>query len=296
MGLRFRRSIKIAPGVRLNLNRRSTSITFGRRGAHYTISSTGRRTASIGIPGTGLSYSTSSQKRKNTSAGTYDNFHIGKFLLCAFMPLMFFMILFIFLSGTSKPTNKTLSDMETLQIANHPKFYGDFEMAKNIWSPYSNVSVVNARQTIYNQDSLLLITTGDSDKNYITSIVIDFRNSTEHTNYSFDNMLSLVCSYIPFDIIDKYYSFNNSFKEVTSDGVMDSYYYIYELNHDGMDYNAQNNTPHLDSKFAFNIRHYLTDNSWAVEINYLSSKGNTDKFAAGYFSREDWNIDLNSYR
>lgn len=58
MGLRFRKSIKLLPGVRLNLNKKSTSISFGGRGARYTVSSTGKKTASVGIPGTGLSYST----------------------------------------------------------------------------------------------------------------------------------------------------------------------------------------------------------------------------------------------
>ena len=52
MALRFRKSFKIAPGVKLNLNKKSTSITFGTRGAHYTINSKGKRTKSIGIPGT----------------------------------------------------------------------------------------------------------------------------------------------------------------------------------------------------------------------------------------------------
>ena len=37
MGLRFKKSIKIAPGVKLNLNKNSTSVTFGVRGAHYTV-------------------------------------------------------------------------------------------------------------------------------------------------------------------------------------------------------------------------------------------------------------------
>ena len=56
MGLRFRRSIKIAPGLKVNLNKDSVSLTAGGRGAHYTINSKGRKTASAGIPGTGLSY------------------------------------------------------------------------------------------------------------------------------------------------------------------------------------------------------------------------------------------------
>ena len=37
--LRFRRSFKIAPGVKFNLNKNSTSITFGKRGMHYTVNS-----------------------------------------------------------------------------------------------------------------------------------------------------------------------------------------------------------------------------------------------------------------
>lgn len=56
MGLRFHKSFKIAPGLKLNLNKKSISLTGGVRGAHYTVSSSGKRTASVGIPGTGLSY------------------------------------------------------------------------------------------------------------------------------------------------------------------------------------------------------------------------------------------------
>lgn len=53
---RFRKSIKIAPGVKLNLNKNSTSITLGGKGAHYTVNSKGTKTTTVGIPGTGLSY------------------------------------------------------------------------------------------------------------------------------------------------------------------------------------------------------------------------------------------------
>lgn len=60
MGLRFRKSIKIAPGLKINLNKDSVSATVGKRGAHYTINSKGKRTASVGIPGTGLSYTSTS--------------------------------------------------------------------------------------------------------------------------------------------------------------------------------------------------------------------------------------------
>ncbi len=73
MGLRFKKSFKIASGVKLNLNKNSTSVTFGKRGAHYTINSKGKKTTSVGIPGTGISYTktmgdTSSRNRSNSNS------------------------------------------------------------------------------------------------------------------------------------------------------------------------------------------------------------------------------------
>lgn len=66
MGFRFRRSFKIFPGVRLNVNKNSTSVTFGGRGAHYTINSKGKRTTTLGIPGTGISYSQTTGGKKSS--------------------------------------------------------------------------------------------------------------------------------------------------------------------------------------------------------------------------------------
>jgi len=68
MGLRMRKSIRIAKGVRLNFGKTGTSLSFGTRGLRYTIHSSGRRTSSIGIPGTGIYYvNTTSGKRQYKS-------------------------------------------------------------------------------------------------------------------------------------------------------------------------------------------------------------------------------------
>jgi len=55
MPFRFRKSIKLAPGVRLNVGKRASSLTIGRRGASINFGSRGAH-ANVGIPGTGLSY------------------------------------------------------------------------------------------------------------------------------------------------------------------------------------------------------------------------------------------------
>ena len=57
MGFRFRKSVRLFPGVRLNFSTRGTSLSVGKRGATVNFSKRGTR-LSLGIPGTGLSYQT----------------------------------------------------------------------------------------------------------------------------------------------------------------------------------------------------------------------------------------------
>ena len=54
MGFRFHRSIRLIPGVRINLSRRGISTTIGPRGASVNVGSRGTY-ANLGIPGTGVS-------------------------------------------------------------------------------------------------------------------------------------------------------------------------------------------------------------------------------------------------
>jgi hypothetical protein len=56
MSLRFRKTIKLLPGVRLNLSRGGISTSIGRRGATLNIGGKRGPRATVGLPGTGLSY------------------------------------------------------------------------------------------------------------------------------------------------------------------------------------------------------------------------------------------------
>lgn len=57
MGWRFRRSVKLLPGIRLNFSRSGITTTLGPRGAHVTVGGK-RARVTTGIPGTGISYTT----------------------------------------------------------------------------------------------------------------------------------------------------------------------------------------------------------------------------------------------
>lgn len=75
MGMRFRKSIKIAPGVKLNVGKKSMGISVGNKyGGVSANSRTGVRTRAS-IPGTGISFSetVSSGKSGKSSAGQADD-------------------------------------------------------------------------------------------------------------------------------------------------------------------------------------------------------------------------------
>lgn len=67
MAFRFRRRVRLAPGVRLNLSKSGGSLSFGPRGATLTLGPHGRRTT-LGIPGTGLFYTTAHSRHAHTAA------------------------------------------------------------------------------------------------------------------------------------------------------------------------------------------------------------------------------------
>ncbi len=54
MPIRFRRTLKIAPGVKLNFSKSGVSTTVGPKGFHFTFNKRGVR-RSVAIPGTGVS-------------------------------------------------------------------------------------------------------------------------------------------------------------------------------------------------------------------------------------------------
>src|SRR5258705_8084799 len=55
MGFRFRKSIRLLPGVRVNLGLTRASVSIGRRGLTYNIGAKGSR-VTVGLPGSGVSY------------------------------------------------------------------------------------------------------------------------------------------------------------------------------------------------------------------------------------------------
>lgn len=88
MAFRFRRTIKIAPGIRLNFGKSGASVSIGTRGASITVGKSGVY-SNVGIPGTGMSWRTklgdttpekaAESSREKSATGADDMFWRTKF-------------------------------------------------------------------------------------------------------------------------------------------------------------------------------------------------------------------------
>lgn len=81
MGFRYRKSIRLGKGVRININKNSVGISAGVKGARVSLNSKGRTTTTVGIPGTGISYvhtdSVHSKGKRSSQAPSSSDFGSG---------------------------------------------------------------------------------------------------------------------------------------------------------------------------------------------------------------------------
>jgi hypothetical protein len=92
MTWRFRRSVRLAPGFRLNLGKRSASLSVGERGFTTNLSRRGVR-STFSLAGTGFSYVTRTRTWGGLSAQKSGG---GRWLLIATLLLVFGVLGLIF--------------------------------------------------------------------------------------------------------------------------------------------------------------------------------------------------------
>lgn len=105
MGFRFRRTIKLLPGLRLNIGKKGVSASMGIPGAQVTINKKTMRTT-VGLPGTGLSHTTqfpllqnhagSPTSGKNSPAGRGRGVRNSRLVFLVFLFVFSFLIYAIF--------------------------------------------------------------------------------------------------------------------------------------------------------------------------------------------------------
>ncbi len=83
MGFRFRKSIKLFPGVKVNLSNRGVSTSIGGPGATVNLKPGRKAKVTVGIPGSGLSYSSDIGSNSPSTKSSFGL--IGKILFAIFV-------------------------------------------------------------------------------------------------------------------------------------------------------------------------------------------------------------------
>lgn len=89
MGFRFRKSVRIAPGVRINLGKKKASLSIGGRGATVNLSDRGVKTT-VGIPGTGMSYVDDPSSKYHSSENYSSRKWSRNHKICLLLIIIFF--------------------------------------------------------------------------------------------------------------------------------------------------------------------------------------------------------------
>lgn len=80
MGLRFRKSVTLCKGLKLNLGKNGMSVSVGRNGLRKTFHTSGRVTTTVGIPGTGIYYTDTQNLKSKKSSRNRQNPYDGNSL------------------------------------------------------------------------------------------------------------------------------------------------------------------------------------------------------------------------
>ncbi|WIV11133.1 hypothetical protein [Proteiniborus sp. MB09-C3] len=237
--------------------------------------------------------------RKQVEVNNYSTFQPKPKKKVKFIITIIFVVGIVSIITALNSQNKVknnLSYVDLITMEGHPQFFGDYNEAKKFWKGYKKVEVAYGRGLTSNRDTLLLMTTRNGKKYAITNVTIDLSSVDNKQDIKLDNVLNLICDYIPYDIIDKYYTFKESFHEIHRHENYEAYHYVMVINDEGK--NVHNSGErYLESKFAFKIIH-RNDNDWIAKMSYLSYEGNHQKFNfnASNYDVENWDVDINKYR
>jgi len=80
MSFRFHRTVRLFPGLRLNVSKSGVSASIGTRGAWLTFGRKGTRTT-VGLPGTGISYTQTTPAHEHQDVGAPPGRASGRWLV-----------------------------------------------------------------------------------------------------------------------------------------------------------------------------------------------------------------------
>lgn len=178
--------------------------------------------------------------------------------------------------------NSIETDLEILTRAGHPTYYGSVEASHTIWSDVEKDKIIFGDEYTKFGDKTILSMSAYRNSDLIRGIYICFSNFEQTVTFDIEDVLPIIASYMPYDVMDKYYQYMSSELLVPDDDNTlnrEKYYIIsYKLNDD-----AKTNNEH--------------EYSGSIDVIITTDKdGKVNNFSVG-FGTPRWmsSLDTNNY-
>lgn len=188
------------------------------------------------------------------------------------------------------------TDMDIIMRTGHPTYYGSVEQSHAVWDDIEKGRIHFGDKSYGNNDNPILSMDAYRKSDLIRSIYISFTNFKEEVSVPLDEALKIAASYMPFDIMDRWYEYGKSEMIVPDEGHQgkDSYYVIsYGLTDEGGDaYYAK------EHEYSGSIDVIIQVNDEAVKsinITFGTPRWMSSLKQNSYL-REEWSCDLYDYR
>ena len=190
----------------------------------------------------------------------------------------------------------TISDLEIITLDGHPTYYGSVEQSHTVWDDVEKGKIQFGDKDNGTNDKPIIAMYASKDSDIISGLLINFEYFDEEAKVTPEEALTIAASYMPFDIMDKYYEYSGSKLIVPDESRKDdpSYYVVsYHLTDEGSE--AYYANEHEYSGTINVIIQVLGD--YAQNIDFTSGTPRwMSSLEINEYHSEDWTYDFYDHR
>lgn len=198
-------------------------------------------------------------------------------------------------NGDSSASNDT--DLQIITREGHPTYYGSVEESHAVWRDVKKGKIIFGDSYDTYTDQVILSMEAYRDSDLIRDIYINFENFETPAELTVEDVLPIVATYMPYDIMEEYYQYSSSEKIVSddhNDGKEDYYVITYYLTEEAKDKYYANEHPYSGSMDVI----IKTDSSGIVQEVFIQfgTPRWMSSLKVNSRHREEWSCDLFNYK
>ena len=203
-------------------------------------------------------------------------------------------------SSVETPSEETVeaneTDMDIILRDDHPTYYGSVEKSHEIWDDVEKNRIHFGDKSYGYNDNPILSMDAYRNSDLIRQVLINFLNFSDTPTVTIDEAIRIAASYMPYEVMDKYYEFNGSELIVPDESREDdpSYYVIsYRLTDEGSEaYYSKEHDYSGTIDVIIQVSNEAVDN---LDITFGTPRW-MSSLEKNSYHKEEWSCDLYDYR